>query len=106
MNTKRITYFIIILLVITIFGCTDKKINENEVIARSFIEAWSTHDIDKLSSLFSEDCLYEEVATGRKYTTIVNALNSLASERIFAEKNRIKSSYHVILFNSFTIRRR
>jgi len=26
------------------------------------------HDINKLISLFSENCLYEEVATGRRYT--------------------------------------
>lgn len=67
MNSKRVTYFIIILLVITILGCTNKKIRENETIAKSFAEAWSTHDIDKLTSLFTEDCLYEEVATGKKY---------------------------------------
>ena len=67
MSTKLITSFIIFLLVITIFGCTNKKISENETIARSFCEAWSTHDIDKLTSLFAEDCLYEEVAAGKKY---------------------------------------
>ena len=69
MNTKRIVCFVIILLVITICGCTDKKIIENEAIARSSSEAWSTHDIDKLISLFADDCLYEEVARGLKYTS-------------------------------------
>ena len=67
MNIKQMTYFIIILLAITILGCTNNKIRQNETIARSFAEAWSTHDIDKFTSLFAEDCLYEEVATGKKY---------------------------------------
>jgi steroid delta-isomerase-like uncharacterized protein len=44
-----------------------KKARKNEAIARSFIEAWSEHDADKLLSLFDEHCLYEEVASGRKF---------------------------------------
>lgn len=82
MNTKRIAYFIIILLAIAIFGCTNKKISENETIARSFSEAWSTHDIEKLTSLFTEDCLYEEVASGNKYTNkkgVEEYVNSIIS---------------------------
>ena len=67
MNSKRVTYFITILLVTTISGCANKKIRQNETIARSLVEAFSTHDIDKFTSLFVEDCLYEEVAAGKKY---------------------------------------
>ncbi len=69
MNIKPITYFITILLIFSIIGCTDKKINENEALARSFIDAWSKHDVDKIISLFVDDCLYEEVASGRKFTS-------------------------------------
>jgi len=52
------------------FSCTDspKKVQENELIARSFIEAWSKHDSEKLTSLFDEECHYEEVPTGRNFT--------------------------------------
>jgi len=32
------------------------------------MESLNSHDISKLISLFSENCLYEEVATGRRYT--------------------------------------
>ncbi len=64
MRTKLI---VIILLVTTIMGCANKKVSENEAIARSFMEAWTTHDIDRLTSLFAEDCLYEEISSGRKY---------------------------------------
>src|SRR4051812_16703824 len=38
---------------------------------RKFAEGWSSHDPDKLSSIFTEDCFYEDVvlnvsARGRK----------------------------------------
>lgn len=70
METKLIIYVLTILLVFSIFGCNEqKKINENETLARAFIEAWSTHDGDKLVSLFSDDCVYENVPGGRKYTS-------------------------------------
>ena len=44
------------------------KVEENKAIARSFIDSWSTHEVDMLTSLFADDCLYEEVATGRSYS--------------------------------------
>jgi steroid delta-isomerase-like uncharacterized protein len=58
-----------IIFMIFLFGCNKNgnKPLENENIARSFIEAWSTHNVEKLLTLFAEDCLYEEVATGTKY---------------------------------------
>jgi len=68
MNSKRIFYLILILLIFSIFKCTDNKEIENEIIARDFIEACSAHDIEKAISLFTETCLYEEVARGRKFT--------------------------------------
>ncbi len=45
-----------------------KLVRTNEAIAVSFMESLNSHDISKLISLFSENCLYEEVATGRRYT--------------------------------------
>jgi steroid delta-isomerase-like uncharacterized protein len=68
MNTKPTTYLIFVISIFLLFNCTDNKVKENEVIARDFIEACSTHDIDKAISLFAENCLYEEVARGRKFT--------------------------------------
>ena len=50
-------------------NCAENKINENEAITRDFIEACSAHDINKAVSLFSENCLYEEIARGRKLTS-------------------------------------
>jgi uncharacterized protein (TIGR02246 family) len=50
-------------------GCTNSRSNENKAIATSFIKAWSSHSAEKLASLFSDDCLYEEVPSGRKFTS-------------------------------------
>ena len=68
MNSRRIINLIDIIIVLTLLGCTKNNLNENKAIATSFIKAWSTHNSEKLTSLFSENCLYEEVASGRKFT--------------------------------------
>ena len=36
-------------------------------IARSFMKAWDTHDINLLTSLFADEFIYTEVTTGRYY---------------------------------------
>jgi len=43
-------------------------IQKNESIAKSFIEYLNSHDVGKFTSLFAENGIYEEVATGRSYT--------------------------------------
>jgi steroid delta-isomerase-like uncharacterized protein len=67
---KNLLPFFILLLLGA--SCTNDQntVQQNEAIARSFMTAFSEHDIDGLTALFAEDdCLYEEVATGRQYTT-------------------------------------
>jgi steroid delta-isomerase-like uncharacterized protein len=65
-------YFIVasIPFILFILGCNGKYYNnpKNEKIAQSFIKYWDEGDIENLISLFSDSCLYEEVATGRKYS--------------------------------------
>ena len=70
MKIKKNISILFITLVFFIFGCseTSKKNSENEALVKSFMESWSMHDVDKLVSLFSDSCLYEEVASGRKYS--------------------------------------
>ena len=79
MKTKS-NFSIVVLLLVFLFGCNEKsnKIQENEAVAKAFLDAWSNHDSDKLTSLFSDNCLYEEVASGRQFNTkeeIANYLN-------------------------------
>lgn len=70
MRIKLIFSSILIFLVLIIYGCDihNREVQKNEAIAKLFIESWSTHDINNLISLFAEDCLYEEVASGRSYS--------------------------------------
>ena len=69
MKTK-INFSIVVIVLMFLFGCNEsnKKIHDNEAVAKAFIDAWTSHDADKLTSLFAEDCLYEEVARSLKYT--------------------------------------
>lgn len=42
---------------------------ENETLVRAFIESWNKHDVDKLISLFSENCRYEVVPDGGVFSS-------------------------------------
>jgi steroid delta-isomerase-like uncharacterized protein len=79
MNSKRIIILIILFLILPLSDCTTNHLNENKSIATSFIKAWSTHDAEKLTSLFSANCLYEEVPSGRKFTNKQDIANYLKS---------------------------
>ncbi|MBN1791964.1 MAG: nuclear transport factor 2 family protein [Bacteroidales bacterium] len=48
---------------------TSSLIRKNENIAKSFIEYLNAHDVDKFITLFAENCVYEEIASGRSYKT-------------------------------------
>lgn len=60
----------IILLCTCCGGQTNSNlIEKNETIAKSFIETLNSHDVNKFSELFAESGIYEEVPSGRSYTT-------------------------------------
>lgn len=42
---------------------------KNEVLVKTFIEAWNDHNTDKLTSLFAEQCLYEVMADGGSFSS-------------------------------------
>ena len=71
MRNKLIFSIFFIFLLFILYSCDNpnKKVQINEAIAKTFIESWNAHDINKLLSLFAENCLYEEVASGRRYST-------------------------------------
>jgi len=68
---RKINSLIIVGVLMFLFGCNgnSQKIHDNEAVAKAFIEAWSSHDSGNLTALFADSCLYEEVATGRKFNT-------------------------------------
>ena len=63
--------FILFIICFLTFSFTSKiennMVKENETIAKAFIEAWNSHDMKKLNSLFATEFVYIEVASGRKY---------------------------------------
>ena len=71
MKTKL--FFFIIGIILLCPFCGEKTnlslIQKNETIAKSFIETLNSHDVNKFTLLFSEQCIYEEVASGRSYRT-------------------------------------
>lgn len=67
MNTKLFTISIFILALMYGSGSYSDTSIKNEALAKSFIDSWDKHDINKLISLFSENCLYEVVADGGKF---------------------------------------
>jgi len=44
-------------------------IQRNKAVANLFIEYLNLHDVEKFTSLFAENSIYEEVASGRNYKT-------------------------------------
>lgn len=68
---RKISFSIAVVILMFLFGCNgnSQKIHDNEATAKAFIEAWSSHDSGNLTVLFTDSCLYEEVATGRKFNT-------------------------------------
>ena len=51
------------------FGCqtaNDKEI-KSETLFREYLTNWNTHDVDKIVSLFTDDCIYENLSRGQTY---------------------------------------
>jgi steroid delta-isomerase-like uncharacterized protein len=46
-----------------------KEAGKNEAMVKAFLEALSEHNIDLFPSFFADECLCEEVYSGRKYAT-------------------------------------
>jgi len=74
MKTKLI--FISVGIILICSFCAGQNNNSrrqrNKAIANSFIEYLNSHDVDKFTSLFAENSIYEEVASGRSYKTREN----------------------------------
>ena len=70
MKIKLVFRSTCIIILYIISGCNNHKniVLGNETIAKSFIESLNEHNVNKLISLFAENCLYEEVASGRSYS--------------------------------------
>ena len=60
------------LVVVCLLGSSDCQIGTNkqsqvEQMFRDYCATWSTHDIDKMVSYISDDCVYEDLPQGHTY---------------------------------------
>jgi len=63
---KHFFYAALMLVITVLFSCAGHGSRDNERIARSFIEAWTVHDVNKLISLFHDECSYWDWASFEK----------------------------------------
>jgi steroid delta-isomerase-like uncharacterized protein len=57
------------ILLAGIIGCqtTRDKDIQSEKMFREYLTTWNTHDLDKMASFFTDDCVYENLASGHVY---------------------------------------
>lgn len=50
-------------------GCQTAKDKEiqSEKMFREYVASWNTHDVEKIASFFTDDCVYENLARGQTY---------------------------------------
>ena len=53
----------------TFTGCQtgQDKERQTEKMFREYLATWSTHDVEKMASFFTNDCVYENIASGQVY---------------------------------------
>jgi len=67
----RITViFLTIVFLSSFIGCqsTNEKEIQSESVFREYFESWNTHDVEKIASFFTDDCVYDNLARGQTYS--------------------------------------
>lgn len=59
---KHFVFLLLLALSVPVMAQSKSAPSSNSAIAQSWIDAWNSHDPDKLAALFTEDALYEDVA--------------------------------------------
>ena len=83
---KKIVLILVIVLFASLFVSSQPTKNEkkvsNEKLAKSFCEAWSNCDGEKIASLFADIFTYEEVCSGRVFAdkdALIGYINATCS---------------------------
>jgi steroid delta-isomerase-like uncharacterized protein len=66
---RTLAVTITVVCLIGLIGCQtprDKDI-QTEQMFREYLAAWNAHDLDKMVSFFTDDCVYENLARGQTY---------------------------------------
>ncbi len=55
--------------VVILVGCQTgiDRTKQSEAMFREYFETWNTHDLDKMLSYFTDDCVYENLARQQAY---------------------------------------
>ena len=67
--SRAIILFPAAFFLIVLVGCqtaNDKEI-KSETLFREYLTNWNTHDVDKIVSFFTDDCIYENLSRGQTY---------------------------------------
>jgi len=66
---RTIAFPFTIIFLIGFTGCQTPKEKDlqSEKMIREYLETWNTHDLDKMVSFFTDDCVYENLARGQTY---------------------------------------
>ena len=60
-------FFLLLIILLTSCSSIDNKEADIDSLLKTLGETWSTHDVDKMVSLFTEDCTYEDIFYGKIY---------------------------------------
>lgn len=66
---RTITFLLAAVSLCGVIGCQyprDKEI-QSEKMFRDYIASWNTHDVEKIASFFTDDCVYDNLARGQIY---------------------------------------
>ena len=65
----RTTLVAIVVLLSSLIGCQTAKEKQlrSENAFREYFAAWNSHDVEKIASYFTDDCVYENLARGESY---------------------------------------
>lgn len=67
--SRMVTVLFGVLLLICAVGCTTESERQAEVkqTFTDYAATWSTHDVEKMASYFTDDCVFENLARGQVY---------------------------------------
>lgn len=66
---RSIAFLFTAVLLCGVIGCQNARDKElqSEKMFRDYIASWNMHDVEKIASFFTDDCVYDNLARGQTY---------------------------------------
>jgi steroid delta-isomerase-like uncharacterized protein len=66
---RTLAVTVTVVCLIGLVGCQtpQNKDIQTEQMFKEYLAAWNAHDLDKIASFFTEDCVYENIPRGQTY---------------------------------------